>query len=80
MNGQPAFLILMHIGISEILVESLNQLTHADRIEIDIDCLPVLLRYRVGLMHDADMWVCLGDLVPRIPARAMSGTEGEGLQ
>lgn len=40
---------------------------------VDEYVFPVLLGSLVDLMHDAEMWMCFGELVPKIPRPTMQG-------
>ena len=46
---------------------------------VDKDILPLLLRRVVDFMHDAQMRMRVGDLVPPVPALAGDGRVGESM-
>lgn len=55
-------------------------LTHSRWLEIDVDVLPVMFGRGVHLVHYANMWVLLDDLVPPVPALAVRGAMREGME
>lgn len=57
-----------------------TQLTHADRMEIDIDILPSTGRYRIRLVHDADVIVLLDSAVPPVPAEPVGVAKRKRMQ
>lgn len=46
---------------------------------VEKDVLPLLLRRGVYLVHDAQMRMRVGDLVPPVPAVAVDGRVGESM-
>lgn len=66
------------LSVREIIIWKAGKcVTHSKRAKIVIDVLPITLRRRVDLVHDADVRVTFERIVP-VPSRTVSISVSEG--